>query len=52
MKEAEEPPTVSVDPYKDEDFYNPKRKKEKSQFEADFEARWKEKFGESYSGEK
>ena len=52
MKEAEEAPAVSVDPYKDEEYYNPKRKKEKSQFEVDFESRWKEKFGESYNGGK
>ena len=51
MKEADDNP-VSVDPYKDEDYYNPKKRKEKSQFEVDLETRWKEKFGESYNGGK
>ena len=51
MKEADNT-EVSVDPYKDEEYYKPKKRKEKSQFEKDFETRWKEKFGESYNGGK
>lgn len=41
---------VSIDPFKDEELYKPKRQLYKTQFELDFENKWREKFGESYHG--
>lgn len=52
-KEAEEAELsipVSIDPFRDEETYKPKHQKFKTQFEIDFENKWKEKFGESYHG--
>ena len=36
--------------FRDEDLYKPKHQKFKTQFEIDFEDKWREKFGESYHG--
>lgn len=49
-EEAEESIPVSIDPFRDEDAYKPKHQKYKTQFEIDFENKWREKFGESYHG--
>lgn len=52
-KEAEEAELsipLSIDPFRDEETYKPKHQKFKTQFEIDFENKWKEKFGESYHG--
>ena len=52
-KEAEEAELaipVSIDPFRDEETYKPKHQRFKTQFEIDFENKWKDKFGESYHG--
>ena len=49
-KDAEDSIPVSIDPFRDEEIYKPKHQKYKTQFELDFENKWKEKFGESYHG--
>ena len=41
---------VSIDPFRDEDLYKPKKQIYKTQLELDFENKWREKFGESYHG--
>ena len=49
-EEAEQSIPVSIDPFRDEDTYKPKHQKFKTQFEIDFENKWRDKFGESYHG--
>ena len=49
-EDAEQSLPVSIDPFRDEDVYKPKHQKYKTQFELDFENKWREKFGESYHG--
>ena len=41
---------VTIDPFRDEELYKPKKQIYKTQFELDFENKWREKFGESYHG--
>ena len=47
---ASEDTPVTIDPFRDEELYKPKKQIYKTQFELDFENKWKEKFGESYHG--
>ena len=47
---ASEDTPVTIDPFRDEELYRPKKQIYKTQFELDFENKWREKFGESYHG--
>lgn len=47
---ASEDTPVTIDPFRDEELYKPKKQIYKTQFELDFENKWREKFGESYHG--
>ena len=47
---ASEDTPVTIDPFRDEELYKPKKQIFKTQFELDFENKWREKFGESYHG--